>query len=74
MYYKNVFKFVGFIVLFSFYSNFSISETFTKRNSSLEGEFKSTCDIFIIDLATNQITNLTAAYSDSVSSHVIDWK
>jgi hypothetical protein len=30
MYYKNLFKFVGFIVLFSFYFNFSISETLTK--------------------------------------------
>ena len=47
---------------------------FSKENSSLEGEFKSTCDIFIIDLPTNQITNLTAALSDSISSHVMDWK
>jgi len=47
---------------------------FSKRNSSLEGEFEHTDDIFVMDLATNQITNLTAAYSDSISSHVMDWK
>lgn len=47
---------------------------FSKENSSLEGEFESTCDIFIVDLSSKQITNLTAALSDSISSHVMDWK
>lgn len=48
--------------------------TFSKRNSSLEGEFEHTDDIFLLDLAADTCINLTGSYSDSISSHIMDWK
>jgi len=47
---------------------------FSKENSSLSGEFKYTCDIFIFDLTADTCINLTGSYSDSISCHVMDWK
>jgi len=47
---------------------------FSKENSSLSGEFKYTCDIFIYDLAADTCVNLTSSNSDSISCIVMDWK
>ncbi len=47
---------------------------FSKRNSSLEGEFKHTNDIFLFDLDADTCINLTGSYSDSISCKVMDWK
>ncbi len=61
------------------YNNVTLSPdnekiAFSKENSSLSGEFKSTCDIFLFDLAADTCINLTGIYSDSISCKVMDWK
>jgi len=47
---------------------------FSKRNSNLTGEFKECEDIFVMDLESGAIKNITNTASDSISNHVMDWK
>lgn len=44
------------------------------QNSSLDGEFEHTNDIFLLDLAADTCINITSTYSDSISSYVMDLK
>ena len=47
---------------------------FTKRNSNLTGRFGTCDDIFVMDIETRSIINITNTASDSISSEVMDWK
>ena len=47
---------------------------FSRVNSNLTGEFEECEDIFIMDIETRSIINITNTASDSISNHVMDWK
>ncbi len=47
---------------------------FTKRNTSLSGEFYDCKDIFIMDINSKLVINITNTASDSISCKVMDWK
>jgi len=62
-----------------YYSNviWSINDknvAYTKRNANLSGQFSDCNDIFIMDMNSKVITNITNTASDSISCKVMDWK